>query len=80
MRDGFRRMIEKKLLEKVHAEMAKQQKEEDVFRREVDARTAQREREIEGEKKQLVLECEIRLKTAHEARLDAENMSRAVSV
>ena len=76
MRDGFRRMIEKKMLEKVNTELAKKHAEDEVFKREVETRTAQREREIEGERKQLILEMEIKLRTAREAREDAEAMAK----
>ena len=54
-------MIEKKLLEKVNTELAKHQEEEAAFKREVEIRTAAREKEMEGEKKRLILENEIRL-------------------
>lgn len=43
MQDAFRRMIEKKLLEKVQSELAKKHEEDEVFKREVQIRTAQRE-------------------------------------
>ena len=69
-------MIEKKMLEKVNTELAKKHAEDEVFKREVETRTAQREREIEGERKQLILEMEIKLRTAREAREDAEAMAK----
>ena len=68
MQDAFRRMIEKKMLEKVQAELAKKQEEDEVFKREVQIRTAQREKEIEGEKQRIILDCDIKVKTANEAR------------
>mgnify|MGYP000234928050 CR=1 FL=1 len=43
-------------------------------------RTAKREQEIEGEKSKLILENEVRLKTAMEARHDAEVMAKTTSV
>ena len=46
MRDGFRRMIEKKMMEKLQAELAKKQEEDQTFKREVEIRTAQREKEL----------------------------------
>ena len=61
MQDAFRRMIEKKMLEKVNTELAKHQEQESAFKREVEIRTAAREKEMEGEKKRLILENEIRL-------------------
>ena len=44
MRDGFRRMIETKMKEKIHAELAKKQETDSVFDKEVNMRTAQREK------------------------------------
>ena len=76
MQDAFRRMIEKKMLEKVQAELAKKQEEDEVFKREVQIHTAQREKEIEGEKQRIILDCEIKVKTANEARQDAEQRAR----
>ena len=64
------------MLEKVNTELAKKHAEDEVFKREVETRTAQREREIEGERKQLILEMEIKLRTAREAREDAEAMAK----
>jgi len=72
MRDGFRRMIEIKMKEKIQAELEKKQEEDSTFKREVTLRTAHREKELEEEKKKLIAEHEIRLKTAQEARYDAE--------
>ena len=43
-------------------------------------RTAQREQEIEGEKRQIIAECEIKVKTAQEARKDAEEMAKENTV
>jgi len=43
-------------------------------------RTAKREQEIEGDKRKLILENEIRLKTAMEARHDAEVMAKTTTV
>ena len=40
MQDAFRRMIEKKMLEKVQAELAKKHEEDEVYKREVQIRTA----------------------------------------
>ena len=68
MQDAFRRMIEKKMLEKVQAELAKKHEEDEVYKREVQIRTAQREKELEGEKHKIIMECEVKLKTANEAR------------
>ena len=56
------------MLEKVQAELAKKQEEDEVFKREVQIRTAQREKEIEGEKQRIILDCDIKVKTANEAR------------
>ena len=61
MQDAFRRMIETKMLEKVQAELAKRNDEDEMFKREVDKRTAHREQEIEGEKKKIIMECEIKI-------------------
>ena len=61
-------MIEKKMLEKVQAELAKKHEEDEVYKREVQIRTAQREKELEGEKQKIIMECDVRLKTANEAR------------
>jgi len=46
----------------------------------VNIRTAQREQEIEGEKMQIIAECEIKVKTAQEARKDAEEMAKENTV
>ena len=40
MQDAFRRMIEKKMLEKVQAELAKRHEEDEIYKREVQIRTA----------------------------------------
>ena len=40
MQDAFRRMIEKKMYEKVQNELAKAQDKEETLKREVEARTA----------------------------------------
>lgn len=72
MRDGFRRLIEKKLREKIEAELAKKQQEDSSMKKEIEMRTAQRQQELEGEKRQLMIENEIKLKTANEAREAAE--------
>lgn len=80
MQDAFRRMIEKKMLEKVQAELAKKHEEDEVYKREVQIRTAQREKELEGEKQRIIMECDVRLKTANEARQDAEQMAKENTV
>lgn len=61
-------MIEKKMLEKVQAELAKKHEEDEVYKREVQIRTAQREKELEGEKQKIIMECDVKLRTANEAR------------
>jgi len=40
MQDAFRRMIEKKMYEKVHAELAKKKEEDETYKKEVEIRTA----------------------------------------
>jgi len=57
-------MIEKKMMEKLQAELAKKQEEDQTFKREVEMRTAQREKELELEHKRRLEENEIKLKTA----------------
>jgi len=44
MKDAFRHMIEKKLKEKIHAELEKKQAQDSTFNREVNMRTAHREK------------------------------------
>ena len=56
------------MLEKVQAELAKKHEEDEVYKREVQIRTAQREKELEGEKQKIIMECDVKLKTANEAR------------
>ena len=73
-------MIEKKMYDKVQAELAKKQEEDNAFKREVQIRTAQREKYLEDERRKLIAENEIRLQTAHEARVDAEKQAKTVSV
>ena len=73
-------MIEKKMYDKVKAELAKKQEEDNAFKREVQIRTAQREKYLEDERRKLIAENEIRLQTAHEARVDAEKQAKTVSV
>ena len=51
MRDGFRRMIEKKLREKIEVELKKKQEQDSVYAREVEARTAFRMKQVEEERK-----------------------------
>ena len=80
MRDGFRRMIEKKMKEKIQSELEKKQQEDSTFNKEVQLRTAQREKQMEDEKKKLIEEHEIKLKTAQEARHDAEVMAKKNTV
>lgn len=80
MRDGFRRFIEKKMQERVQEKLKERQAEDDTFRKEVEMRTAAREKELNDEKDKMVKEHEIRLKTAHEAKEDAEKMAKTVSV
>ena len=80
MQDAFRRMIEKKMYEKVHAELAKKKEEDETYKKEIEIRTAQREKELNEEKRKLVAENEIRLQSAHEARNDAEHMAKTVTV
>lgn len=43
MKDGFRRLIEKKLREKIETELAKKHAEDSSLKKEVDARTAKRQ-------------------------------------
>ena len=73
-------MIEKKMYDKVQAELAKKQEEDNAFKREVQIRTAQREKYLEDERRKLIAENEIRLQTAHQARVDAEKQAKTVSV
>lgn len=80
MQDAFRRMIEKKMREQVQAELKKKQEEDSVFKKEVEMRTAAREAEMEQEKRNLIAENEIKLKTANEAKHDAENMARSNTI
>ena len=80
MQDAFRRMIEKKLYEQVQNELAKAHEKEETLKREVEVRTAAREKQIEAEKLLLIKENDIKLQTAQEAREDAEDMAKVVTV
>lgn len=80
MRDGFRRMIEKKMLEKVEAELAKKKEEEILFKQQMELQQQRRESQMQKEKSMLASEAEIKLKTAQEAREDAEVMAKTITV
>lgn len=54
--------------EKIHAELEKKHEEDSTYNREVTIRTAQREKELDVEKRKMIEEHEIRLKTQQEAR------------
>lgn len=80
MQDAFRRMIEKKMLERVQDELAKRQEQQDALEMEVRRRTALRERALEEERARMHREFEVRLQTAVEAKQAAETQAKTVTV